>query len=254
MRIKQIPPIEATSAKVQVTFDVLGVIEPDSIVQIYAADRSGDLSSLVAKTELSMNEHFGYSEILDLQAGSFYAIACCPRTVTSNVPDDTVDGQYWEGLCLWQEFTTQAAPGPPTDLPAPQITGIRTLPLTLHQKNGIEVSWVSARSYDFFQVRWGYVGMPAVDENQTKTAGGNQGSFIGEPTTQGTMYHFSVQGCNSDWLGFSHCSPWSPLTKAHAGPNLRSLRGFLQASGVPSSPLRSLMGAGGGKLRSLMGV
>jgi len=62
MQIKQIPPIGASPAKVQVTFDVLGVIEPDSIVQIYVADRSGDLSNLAAKTELSMNAAFGYSE------------------------------------------------------------------------------------------------------------------------------------------------------------------------------------------------
>jgi hypothetical protein len=254
LQIKQLPPIETSAAKVQVTFDVLGVFGPDDIVQIYAGDRSGDLSNLVAKTDLNMTEHFGYSEILDLTAGEFYAIGCCPRTVTDHQVNDTIDGQDWQGLCLWQEFTTQAAPGPGTNLPAPQITGIRTLPLTLHRKNGVEVSWTSPRNYDFFQVRWGYEGMPALDEFQEKTAGGGSGSFVCS-TTRGLWYHFSVQGCNSHWLTGSQCSAWSPATRAQAGANLHRLREFLEASGVAtSSPLRTFLGAGGGSLRSLMGI
>lgn len=92
--LKQLPPITNTTAKVQVSFEILGIL-PD-FVEIYASNASGTGPSQLADTVDMSPPEFQYDDIITLQAGTYYTTYACPRTGSKDNPDPTIDGEYWE--------------------------------------------------------------------------------------------------------------------------------------------------------------
>jgi len=225
--IKQLPPITPTTAQVQVSFEIQGIL-PD-LVQIYAVSASGNgLGSLVDKVDMNPPE-IKYDENITLQAGIPYTIHVCPRTETGQILDDQIDGEYWESYCVAGIITTQASSSPPVGtLPPPVITNLDPEPATIHQGNSITVAWSSTIKYDKFLVWWTENGI-ALAQGEID-AGGYSGSWTAQ-TVPGANYTFAVDGGVGYTWGNDY-SGWGPTKKITAVPNLTSLRQFLLHSGL----------------------
>jgi hypothetical protein len=103
---------------------------------------------------------------------------------------------YAEAECTpWIAAQTQGAAAPPANPGAPNFTSSSATP------SSITVSWYSAPSYSFHNIRWAENGH-----------GDGQQEVKGRTFTAGGLrpgdYHFIVQGCNTTLLG-SSCGKWS---------------------------------------------
>lgn len=244
--VRQIPPITADKASVDVHFKVLGPDIPD-VVQVYA-NLAGEQGQLKDNVEPELPEQ-DYDSNLDLKAGQWYTILVCPRSKTNGKLDDQVDGHYWEELCQVCTFVTRATPGAGGQFPPPAIVGAEVHPATLQGPARIIVSWQAAQSYGYYNVRWGLRGVP--QDYQNEVPGGSlSGSFVAQPVTPGDIYRFQVEGCYRGTL-HSTCSDWSPTVEITASPRTHSLREFLGTADprqglhtiAPQvSSLRALMG------------
>lgn len=245
--VKQIGPITNTSAQVQVSFDLLGIL-PD-FVQIYAANAAGSgPANLADSVDVSPPEDH-YDRIITLQAGTFYTIYACPRTGSQDNPDEYIDGEHWDSYCAMQNILTQSASSPPGDKVPPVINFLDPQPATLNSTNTIGVGWTTPTSYQQYQVAWAYEGqaLPQVMTSNNSVRFG---------TAPGHHYAFAVQGGNSAGAsGTYHWSAFGPTVRITASPNLHSLRQFLQLSGLnPSGQKLSALFHAGDTLRKFMNL
>jgi hypothetical protein len=229
--------------KVLITFEVLGPKSEIDVVQVYAVNSTGPtrgLGDVVDTVEMKVD--YQYSSLVDLQSGAAYNLYLCGRSETNGVLDDTIDGVYWETLCVTQSFVTQLVESPPVMYPPPLITNVDPEPATITQPNRIRIGWQSSFEYGKFLIWWtlGQTILPQGEVDQT----GYSGSWISRPTVPGLVYSFSVKGgVSSGVLGNWNYSDWGPTVKVGAAHNLTSLRQFLERSGIDptSEGVRSLM-------------
>jgi Fibronectin type III domain len=146
-------------------------------------------------------------------------------------------------------FHQQPGPG---ELPVPTFVSADPIPATIRSANGVKVTWTSSHSYDKYHVLWGDEGQPDRPGVELDSGRSTESFTIG-PTVPGAHYHVSVQGCDGHLLG-DQCSGWAQTAIVAAGPNLRSLRQFLMASGLQpgGSNIRQLAGQDGGSLRRML--
>jgi len=248
--LKQLEPIKTGVADVLVTFDVLGLIFPDSLVQIYASGRSDTSltpADLKDEVELQVNEHVGYSTILHLQAGAFLFLHFCPRTTTNGVLDPDIDAQPFDSFCTVIPLTTRAVlPPSPGALAAPVITSIEPHQATLHNEGSIVVRWSASNEFDKYHFMFtdsfpppkSEVGFHEIEIEAPRSHGF---SFRIQPAFARRTYTFKVQGCKESEVFPDECSAFSPDSTATMPKNTNSLREFLRFSNVQLNPgIRSL--------------
>ena len=71
----------------------------------------------------------------------------------------------------------------------------------------IYVTWTATEDFDDYNVRWWRPGKAPV---QVEVGGGRTGRFKLRNVHAWTTYQFAIQGCNTQFLGPSECSPWEP--------------------------------------------
>lgn len=255
LSIKQTTNTSPT-CKVQINFQVTGPHTSIDLVQVYAVNSvdtaPNGLGDVVDTVDLTITE-FQYTSQPDLPAGSAFTIALCPRSKTGDTLDDQIDGQYWESYCVYQPFTTQLTPG----IGAPQVSVSSIEPATLNHPNEITIAW-SGDNYTDGQVLWGTLKTPRQNVIPFQpTDQGNEPNYNGQYTAnipsalQGQILSFTVQVRNS----FNDATLWYPTTiGVLSARNYRSLRQFLQASGVnfPAS-IRQILKTGH-SIRALMQI
>ncbi len=226
--IKQLEPIAPILASVQIHFVVLGVL-PD-IVQIYANAGNNQAEHKI-NIEITPPEN-KYDCILELQAGAIYNITFCPRTVTNGVLDDSIDGQYWESLCVSMSFTTisNSSLTPAEELSPPIITTIESHQATLNDEGYLDIQWSSFKrdKYHFMWMLkprngWAQIEIEAKSHRVI-------------PTFPGQEYSLKVQGCNSMLIGHDNCSDFSVTRNFTIPQNTSSLRQFLSLSNAQLNP------------------
>jgi hypothetical protein len=128
-----------------------------------------------------------------------------------------------------------APPGPPGNgPPQPTVTIKSALPQTLKHPNEITLTW-SSYSYNDGNILWGPASTPRAWSHSIK------------PTQ--AKYSFTVQVKNSFTTNV-----WVETTiAARSAANFRSIRLFLNASGVQGPSLRAAIGHGG-SIRQVMGI
>lgn len=228
--VTQVAPISATVATVLIQFVVTG-IRPD-LVQVYAyhaaASGAGGLGDVVDTVDLNMTDP-AYSSSFQVQAGTYYTIALCPRTKTGDDLDDEIEGQYWESYCVSTSIVTQSSDQPQGKLPAPIINSLSAKPATASQGGQITVSWSSSMTYNKFLIWWTENGQ-ALQQGELDVQGAS-GSWTAGPTTPGATYTFSVKGGLYGGFQYNY-SDWGSNVKAVAPQNLNALKQFLQLSGI----------------------
>jgi len=244
------------TSKVQILFEVTGPKTGIDLVQVYAVNavdtKSADLGNVVDAVDLSTTES-QYSSLVDLQSGTAYTLALCPRSETGGVLDDQVEGQYWETFCIYQSFVTAAN----VSVPTPQIDIVSVAPRTLLHPNQITISWASI-DYTDGQVLWGSQSGPRQNVYSfTPSDSGNVPNYTGQYAANipdnlaGQMISFTVQVRNQ----FQDANLWSINTAlVRAASNYRSLSQFLAASNIaPPTTIRQYL-HGTSSLRALMGI
>jgi hypothetical protein len=249
--LKQVPPTTDTTATIQISFDLLGIL-PD-IVQIYAENAAGtDPANLADTIDINPTEN-QYTEDFTLLAGTYYTIYACPRTKTNGVLDDQIDGEYWETYCVSSAIVTQEPATSGGNLPPPIISKLDPEPATITQGNSITVTWSS--SVPYFKIHIGGTeNGRAINQQEFDfpDPGSSSGSWT-VSTIPEAHYTFNAQGGSG--LGGDTWSHWGPTVKITASPNLTSLKQILQHSGIniAGQHLRQLMpSASGGSLRKFM--
>jgi hypothetical protein len=257
--LRQVPPFDPVTAKVQVGFRILGPEVPDR-VEIYASVDPGKRGTLVDSVEISTPDPSGDS-LVDVPAGKLVSILLCPRTVTNGVLDDEIDGQPFEVFCVVNTLTTKASdpgstqhPNPP---PPPTITSMTSRQFTLHERSSFFISW-SSEQCDNYHLSW-----RLVKPVPGSTNSGNVQEIAAPPnftftsrifeSQPGEVYEAQVQACRHVDLGNDLCSPFSTAASLTIPENTRSLRQFLLLSKV-SLP-NSVRGIGvAGSIRRLLRV
>lgn len=137
-------------------------------------------------------------------------------------------------------------PPPPPPLGSPIIDSLNAVQVTLHDVPHILVHWSSSQVDKYHLMFTDAFPPPNTAsgwaETEIESAKSTSFRFRLSPTPQqGVTWSFKVQGCKSFDIGPDACSPFSE-TKSVATPrNTRSLRTFLQLSGVPlNAGIRSL--------------
>jgi hypothetical protein len=232
------------SCKVLINFEVLGPKSQIDLVQVYAVNSTSPprgLGDVVDTVEMQITES-QYSSLVELQSGAFFTLHLCGRSETNGVLDDTIDGVYWETLCVAQPFVTRTVEPPPGMYPPPIITSSDPEPATITQPNSIRISWRSSMNYDKFLIWWTAGQSPLPEPQGESDQSGYSGSWTAAPTIPGVIYAFSVKGGVSALGGYLY-SDWGPTVKVSATHNLTSLRQFLQRSGIDPAGqgVRSLM-------------
>jgi len=244
------------NAGVIVSFDVQGPIEPDEVVQIIASDVSINKPITHVEVQLSQNRHNGYSGQLaigpapdQLHAGASYRITLCPRVEPDN-PDETIDGQPWETFCTQGVLFQVQGSGPPpgSNLPPPTIVSHTARQATLTSDSRVDIHWLSAKSYDAFDVGWTEQAVTGATINSggfRVESSGSDGAFGRSPAEPGHWFRFVVSGVvEHTFLGIKigeDKSPDSAPDVVTAAANTRSLRTFLRLSAVTLNPgIRSL--------------
>ncbi|RZI53884.1 MAG: fibronectin type III domain-containing protein [Pseudonocardia sp.] len=77
--------------------------------------------------------------------------------------------------------------------------------LIVTTEDAVYVHWRGQDDYDHYNFRWG---RPGRAESQHQTRGGDWGQFTINNVWLDTWYTVKVQGCDTDFLGYSSCSPW----------------------------------------------
>ncbi len=80
----------------------------------------------------------------------------------------------------------------------------------------IVIEWRGDQEWDGYNVRWS---RPGRAETQHAVAGGRSGSFRITNAQAGVTYTLKVQGCETNFLSSSTCSPWEEVSIT-ARPNL----------------------------------
>jgi len=245
---------------VNVTFSVGGPIEPDEVVQIYASGRSDPgPGTFLKQVELTQTEHDYTSDAVSLPPGTPLFFQLCPRIVKDGQAEDQLDGQPFETFCVRAAFTTKGTPPPPPPphppLPAPVINQVIPRQATLTSPSRIDIHWISARSYDEYQVFFKLgdkTGFPVIQSS------GSDGAFGFTPTQPGQPFSFIVEGhLFHSFLGIVLSEEDSLQSSPATGfipPNTQNLRTFLSLSHVTLSPgIRSLGSAATAQgLRAMM--
>ena len=238
--VTQLPPINETTAQVQISFTLSG--GQATFVQIYAAPAGGgvDTAAVIAVVTVKPSQT-SYVVDVSLSAATFFAIYACPRTGSQTSPDDETNGESWELYCAMQYFTTKAKNVAPATLPPPVIVEVTPQPATMSQGNSIKVVWEAGIDYDKYVFGWtqNNIQMQSHDLNIS----GANGSYT-QATTPGDEYSFRVNGGISQTWNYNY-SAWSNTMTAWAARNLTHLRQYLSASGVsqPNQSLRSVIPA-----------
>lgn len=249
--IMQLPPITASVATLEVTFTVAGV--PPDIVEVYASQVTAERSGSPETVDIKPNES-DYSTTLSLQAGTFYYISVCPRTVTDNTKDEVIEGQYWEAFCDWQTITTVALaiPQPPPQS-WPTINALTSESATLGKPGAILISWSCSTAYDKWHVMWKSASDADWSEAELSSQSLKSFEFRASPTHDGLTYSFKVQGCVSHVWAPDQCSAFGPASDI-VMQSTHSLRVWLNGTAL-SPGVRSLGGARyGGGFRAMMSV
>ena len=272
-KLVQVPPINSTTATINVSFAIGGNLP--SFVQIYAAPAGGGVGSAelvdIVPTKSGV---YQYNDIaFSLKPNVYYAIYVCPRTGPQNEPDATIDGVEWDAYCAMAYIATKSQTAPPTPqtLDSPVISSLIPHPADMKQPNRITVIWSSSTSYDKYVLGWvdsGYQSSPQTinygiilqnppwelpNNSQDINEKGTSGSYD-VPTQPGHLYFFHVNGGISQFWNYRY-SPWGPPAAQLATTNSTSLRMFLLNSGMnPSGQgIRSSLSQGQ-SIRSLMQI
>ena len=117
-------------------------------------------------------------------------------------PDDVKGSPFYVSVYAGGTFRATTPP-PSSERHAPVIRNMLAGPYT------ITIDWDAEQNYDFYNVRYGQVGIPPGQESQVEVrTSGQTGSFTADHLRPGVSYHFSVQGCYGPLLK-SSCSNWS---------------------------------------------
>jgi hypothetical protein len=228
-------------ADVQIAYQINGIL-PD-FVQIYAVNAAAADASVVGASNFVQNvdvspPEISYDQQIQLAAGTIYTIFLCPRTGSQDAPNIDIDGEYWDNSCVSTTFTTTTSGPPPgTGLVPPVITSVVPQPAKVNMGNSVTIAWSTPTSYQQFQIWWTVDGEALAQGNTAADSWTAQ-------TAPGHHYTFAVQG--GVYRGISgtyNWSAWGPTVSVTPAENLRSLRTFLQTSGIV--PV-------GGSLRSVM--
>jgi len=116
------------------------------------------------------------------------------------------------------------------------------------------VRWVANIVFDQYHVIFEELPSGGLNEVEIDSRG-NDGFFMLTPALQERSYAFKVQGCITHSIGLNDCSPFTDSTVVKMPKNTRSLRTFLEISGVVLASglgLRSLGAASAAGLRAMM--
>lgn len=141
-------------------------------------------------------------------------------------------------------------------LPTPVLRVVAIEPKILHKQNRITIGW-SSDNYTHAKVIWGAIGGSKRQVESEPGRRGREVDYTGVFTTDvdlapNTPYEFSVEVKNN----MRSQSSTSVPTMVRSAANIRSLRQFLLASGIPQDQgirIKTVMG-GGISLRTVMGV
>jgi hypothetical protein len=260
--LKQVPPITAGTATLNLTFKISGSLP--SFVQVYALVPGAAKATPVKIVPMIYNQS-EYSVPIQVAAGAYLVIYACPRDGPLNSPDDTTAGVYWETACAAAYTVTKTVPPKTETLDPPVIDAFVPYPANLNQPNRITVMWSSATSYDKYVLGWlqdGILSDPKtvdltkehvnMDDPSITSKGsidlnnisGTSGSYQ-MPTEPSCLYFFRVNGGISQTWNYLY-SAWGPTVPYIAIPNNHSLRGFLTDSGKDPAAqgVRSLLSPG----------
>jgi hypothetical protein len=150
-------------------------------------------------------------------------------------------------------------PPPPPPLRNPGIDSLDAVQVTLHDVPHILVHWSSSQAFDKYHLMFTSVFPPPNTasgwvEIEIKSAKSTSFRYRLSPTlNQGETWSFKVQGCKSFDIGPDACSPFSETRSVATPRNTRSLRTFLQLSGVPlNAGIRSLGNDAARGVRAMM--
>jgi hypothetical protein len=252
------------TCKVLINFNVTGPKSGIDNVQVYAVNAvdtiSAGLGDVVDTVDMQIQE-YQYTSLVDLQAGAKYTLALCPRSIsdTDGTLDDQTEGEYWESVCVSFPFTTRTSQAPPISLTPPVIVSVQAVPKSLHQSNGMRISWISSIYYDAWNVTWMLAGLPVTRAQSPELDfSGASGSYFCPPLitpTRGEKYSIQVEGGQSLIGGGHNWSGWSAPVQVTAIATTNSLRAFLTASGVHgANGIKTFLPAPPVGLRSVMGI
>ncbi|MDA4118449.1 MAG: hypothetical protein OK455_08920 [Thaumarchaeota archaeon] len=269
--LKQVPPIVAGTATLNLTFKISGDLP--SFVQVYALVPGAAKATPVKIVPMIYNQN-EYSVPVQVAAGAYLVIYACSRDGPMNLPDDTTGGEYWESACAAAYIATKTVAPLTQKLDPPVIDAFVPYPANLNQPNRITVMWSSATSYDKYVLGWYQDGVPSdpqkldftkltvnMDDPLVTTKGsidlndikGTSGSYQ-MPTEPSCLYFFRVNGGISQTWNYNY-SAWGPTEPYVAIPNSRSLRHFLTDSGLDPAAqgVRSRLSPGQ-KVRNFMQI
>jgi len=260
--LKQVPPITAGTATLNLTFKISGSLP--SFVQVYALVPGADMATPVKTVPMVYNQN-EYSVPVQVAAGAYLVIYACPRDGPLNLPDDDTDGVYWESACAAAYTVTKTVAPTTQTLDPPVIDAFVPYPANLNQPNRITVMWSSATSYDKYVLGWYQNGIPSdptkldftklkvnMDDPLVTTKGsidlnnikGTSGTYQ-KPTEPSCLYFFRVNGGISQTWNYEY-SAWGSTQPYVAIPNSHSLRRYLTDSGLDPAAqgVRSLLSSG----------
>ncbi len=249
---------DGSLANVAITYNIEGPTTEVDFVQLYAVNAAAADTSSVGASNFVQDfdvtpPQFSYYQQVQLSAATIYTLFLCPRTGSQDNPDDDFNGEYWEGSCAFTQITTTtSSPTGTGAMVPPKIITVVPQPAKVNQGNSIAIAWATPSVYQKFQIAPTYDGQAIMEGNTTGSPAPE--SWILPNTDPGHVYTFAVQG--GVWNGASNTYTWSaygPSVTVTAVPNLRSLRLFLEYSGVnpagavlssikpPSDTLRQFM-------------
>jgi hypothetical protein len=157
---------------------------------------------------------------------------------------DSVHGEHTNAITSVQVPGSPVPTPPPPALVAPVITSIVPKPAAINVSNSITIGWTTSTAYVkfFIKVTQDGAALPQQEVDSRLDSTSTSGS-LRVTTIPGFNYTFQVQGVALGSNGDYTYSDWGPTASMTALPNLRSLRQFLQLSGVnpAGASLRALM-------------
>ena len=263
-KLVQVPPINSTTATLQVSFAIYGNLP--SFVQIYAAMAGTGVGTAPLVNVVPIKS--GVYQYNDIQftvkpPGVIFHVYVCPRTGSQNQPDNTIDGVEWDSYCATAYISPKSQQTTPSEgLYPPSINALVPHPANMNQPNRITVMWSSSTGYDKYVLGWvdgGYQTNPKAinystllqnppwelpNHSQDINQSGTSGSYD-VPTQPNHLYIFHVNGGISQFWNYKY-SPWGPPAAQIATPNRTSLRMYLLDSGInpAGQSVRSLLSSG----------
>jgi hypothetical protein len=258
-----IPPVtqvstssDGATATMAITYNIEGPQTEVDFVQLYAVNAAAADASLVGAANFV--QYFDvtpldpqYHQQFQLAAGTIYTLFLCPRSGSQENPDEQFNGEFWEDSCVSIQVTTKTTPPTGTGLVPPKIISVVPQPTRVNQGNSIAIAWTTPSVYQQFQIAPTYDGETLMQGQTTGTPAPESWTM---QTAPGHVYTFAVQG--GVWDGAANTYTWSvfgPRVSVTAVANLRSLRLFLQYSGInPAGAVLSSIKPHGDTLRRFM--